>query len=107
MMTQQEISKKRFENALQFTEAYFLEEVNRFREACGDKRFWDKTDEQQDAMISGLSFCYLNIVNDDGSLPSKEQIDKWAFIFKQALDNYNRRKTMLVMLPLKKYLGIR
>lgn len=106
MMTQQEIAKSRFENALQFTEAYFIEEINRFREQCGLKTFWDKTEEQHEAMISGLSFCYLNITNDDGSQPSREQIDKWANIFDVAIQNYNRRKTFLVMLPIKKLMGI-
>ena len=89
-LTPQEIAKSRFENALQFTEAYFLEEINRFREACGTKTFWDKTEEQQDAMVSGLTFVYLNVVNPDGSQPNHEQIKKWGFIFQQALENFNR-----------------
>jgi len=106
MLTKEQINQSRFDNGLQFTEKYFLEEINRFRSECGLKTFWDKTEEQHEAMIKGLTFVYMNIVNEDGSQPSPEQIDKWGFIFNQALDNYNRRKTMLALLPLKRYLGL-
>lgn len=105
-MTPQEVSKSRFENGLQFTEAYFNEEITRFREACGTKQFWALPEEKQEAMISGLSFCYLNIVNEDGSQPNREQIEKWATIFDAAIQNYNQRKTFMLMLPLKRALGL-
>lgn len=89
-----------------FTEEYFNEEINRFRAACGSKDFWAKTETQQEAMIKGLSLCYLNIVNPDGSQPTHEQIEKWALIFDAALMNYNQRKTFMAMLPLKRALGM-
>lgn len=88
-----------------FTEKEFFEEINRFREACGTKTFWARTEEQQHAMISGLTFLYLNLGNDDGSLPDKEQMVKWGQIMSQALENYDRRKTTLALLPLKQLLG--
>jgi hypothetical protein len=94
------------DSALQFTEKYFFEEIERFREACGSKEFWAKTEEQQDNYIKGLAFCYLGIVNEDGSQPNQEQINHWAAVFNAAIRNYNERKTFIVMLPLKRYLGL-
>ncbi len=89
-----------------FTEKDFLEELSRFREACGSKDFWAKTEEKRDAMIGGLTFLYLNLGNDDGSLPDRDQIDKWGNWFADALENYNRRKTILDLMPLKRHLGL-
>jgi hypothetical protein len=82
-----------------FTEKDFLEELSRFREACGSKTFWARPEEQQAAMISGLAFLYLNLGNDDGSMPDQEQIDKWGGWMSDALFNYNQRKTILQLRP--------
>ena len=105
-MTPQEIAKSRFDNGLQFTEQYFMEEIHRFRKMLGEKSFWARPEEEQDRLISGLSFCYLNVVNDDGSQPDREKIEKLATVFDCTIREYNRRKTFLVMLPLKRALGL-
>jgi hypothetical protein len=89
-----------------FTEKEFQEEIHRFRQECGLKTFWAKTEEQRQAMISGLTFMYLNLVTDDGKLPGKDKIDLWGQWFSDALDNYNRRQAILTMLPLKRALGL-
>lgn len=89
-----------------FTEKEFQAELLEFRKHCGDKTFWAKTEEQREAMIGGLSFMYLNLVQDDGKLPTREQIDLWGQWFSDALDNYHRRQAMLTMLPLKRMLGL-
>lgn len=85
-----------------FTEKEFFEEIHRFRQHLGDKTFWAKTPEQRQAMIDGLSFMYLNVMNDDGSFPSREKIDQWGNIFNQTLSEYTRRDSMTLMLALKK-----
>lgn len=89
-----------------FTEKEFQAELTEFRKQCGDQRFWAKTEDQREAMIGGLTFMYLNLVNDDGSLPGREKIDLWGGWFSDALDNYHRRQAMLQMLPLKRILGL-
>lgn len=91
-----------------FTEKYFLEEIHRFRELLGQKSFWEQANSEEvaDRAIRGLSFVYLNLVNEDGTLPNQSQIDKWANIFDAAIGEYNRRKTYLLMLPLKRILGL-
>lgn len=89
-----------------FTEKELQNEIMEFRKQCGEKSFWARTEEQQQAMIDGLSFMYLNTVNDDGSLPKQDKIDLWGGWFRDALDNYHRRKAMLLMIPLKRALGL-
>lgn len=75
-----------------FTEKEFCEEVCRLREQMGDKRFWARPKEQREAYVSGLSFMYLNIDNEDGSKPTQEQLDKWAMIFDGTMVEYRRRE---------------
>ena len=84
-----------------FTEKYFFEEIRRFRDAFGNKEWWKKSEEQRDAWISGLSLVYLNINNEDGTNPTKEQINKWATIFQVTVEEYERRKLFMLMHALK------
>lgn len=78
-----------------FTEKQFHAEILEFRNLFGSKTWWEKTKAQRDACIGGLAFMYLNLVNEDGSLPAQEQIDKWAMTFDSTISEYNRRAIML------------
>lgn len=74
-----------------FTEKYYLEELGRFRQHFGDKKWWALPEETRDACISGLAMVYLNINNENGTPVTKEQIEKWANWLTQATAEYNRR----------------
>jgi len=78
-----------------FTEKYFYEEITRFRKMLGDKLWWEKSIEQRNACIRGLSLIYISAVNDDGSPLSKEQVEKLADHLTATLNEYNRRAFML------------
>lgn len=80
------------DNIHSFTEKYFHDEIVRLRQAWGTKDFWAMSDEKRQKMIDGLSFVYLNIVNEDGSTPTSEQIEQWAGIFQSTLTEYSRRE---------------
>jgi hypothetical protein len=80
-----------------FPESYFYEELGRFRETIGDSRFWEKDEEKREAFISGLTFVYLNTVPNDNSKITQTHIDTWGMHFRQALDEYNRRGTLIIM----------
>jgi len=82
-----------------FSESYFYEELNRFRQLLGDKTFWNKTEEQREACISGLTFVYLNTVPNDNSKASPELIQKWATQFDSAITEYARRGTYIMLYP--------
>lgn len=83
-------------NTTTFTEKYFFSEIVRLRQEWGQKGFWERTDEQRQAMIDGLAFLYLNIVNDDGSPPNQAQIEQWGNVFNSTLAEYARRETMMM-----------
>ena len=84
-----------------FTEKYFYEELGRFRQAMADKTWWARPEQDRDAWVSGLAFVYLQIQNDDGSNPTREQIDKWAMIFNATMREYNRRMFYMTVNPPK------
>jgi len=80
-----------------YTEKYFLEEVHRLREQFGRLDFWAKAKDVRDRFVSGLAYVYLDIRNDDGSLPDYEQIKKWAVVFDSTMIEYNRREHLMHM----------
>jgi hypothetical protein len=82
---------------MEFTEKYFLEELGRFRENFGNKHWWALPEEKRDACISGLTMVYLSIENEDKSPITCEQINKWAMWFSQAITEYTRRQTYIMM----------
>ena len=91
---------------MEFTEKYFFEEVVRLRQFMGQKSWWAKPEIERERCISGLSLVYLNIVNEDGSHPSHEQIEKWAAIFESTIIEYERRKTMIeITIPMRRLFG--
>ena len=79
-----------------FTEKEFLQQLSLFREETQKKSFWDLTDEQRDNFVKEINFSYLNIVNDDGSLPNQEQINKYAMWYQITMNDYSRREAYLV-----------
>jgi 3-deoxy-D-manno-octulosonic acid (KDO) 8-phosphate synthase len=79
-----------------FTEKEFYTEICRFREHLGNSEWWQKPQEIRDACVRGLSFVYFNVVNDDGSLPNKSQIDKWGAIFDATISEYSRRESFMI-----------
>jgi len=82
-----------------FTEKYFYEEVVRFREFMGNKLWWALPESKREACVSALAYVYLQIQNDDGSNPNRDQIEKWATVFGSVTAEYERRKTMLAVYP--------
>lgn len=80
-----------------FSESYFYEELNRFRQLFGDKNFWNRPEEQRERMIDGLTHVYLNTVPNDNSKASTEHIQKWATLFDSAMTEYARRGTKMIL----------
>jgi hypothetical protein len=78
-----------------FKESDFHTEIIRFRELMGSKEWWNKSLAQRDACIRGLSILYLNINNDNGSAPTQEQMNEWAFLLDATLTEYSKRAIML------------
>ncbi len=91
--TKEEFDKIQFvNNATQFTEKYFYSEICSLRQMWGTKSWWQKPEEHREACLKALGFVYCNIVNDDGSQPNSEQIQRWANIFDSTCQEYERRK---------------
>lgn len=62
---------------------YFREELQRFRDLCGSKSFWDGPQETRDQAFKGITVLYL-------ATPSLTQAEIDGYMI--ALDNYNRRE---------------
>lgn len=84
-----------------FTEKYFYEELGRFRQAMGNREWWMNPDNRE-ACVKGITFVYLNLVNEDGSLPSNEQITKWGSIFNATMSEYAQRESIMLLRGLAK-----
>ncbi len=82
-----------------FTEKYFYEEVVRFREFMGNKKWWLLPEEKREACINALAYVYLQIQNDDGSNPDHKQIEKWASVYGLLIAEYEHRKTLMILYP--------
>ena len=78
-----------------FTKQEFYDEICRFRALFGSKEWWNKPLEVRDACVRGLSHMYFNIMNEDGTLPTQEEIEKYALVFDATMVEYYRRATML------------
>lgn len=74
-----------------FTKKEFYTEICRFREMFGNKEWWNKPLEIREQCVRGLSHMYLNVVNDDGSFPSNEQLKEYANVFQNTLNEYHHR----------------
>jgi len=61
---------------------YFREELGRFRDLCGDKRFWNSSGEKRDAAFKGITVLYL-------STPGLTDADVLGY--RMAMENYSRR----------------
>jgi hypothetical protein len=79
-----------------FTEAHFFAEINRLRALMGDRTFWNRPPEHRQTCLDGIGFVYLNLVKDDGSDPTSEQIDNWARIYQSTVDEYHNRETIIL-----------
>lgn len=86
----------------EFTEEYFLEEIRRMRENFGNPKWWALPEEKRERCFDGLTVCYLNITNADGSKPTSAQIEFWANTLDSTCTEYERRKLMTTMLALRK-----
>jgi len=86
-----------------FTKEEFLEQVGHFRGLMTSKSFMESEEEKKDVAVKALAFAYLS---PDPKM-TKEDTETCKSIFSMTMDEYNRRCTMLVMLPLKKFLGIK
>ena len=82
---------------MEFTEKYFMEELGRFRANFTNKTWMALPEEKRDAAIRGLSLVYLNVMNEDGTPPSYEQIKKWGMWFDQAITEYSRRQAYILL----------
>jgi hypothetical protein len=82
-----------------FTEENFFDEIRQFRAKMGTKEWWAGPDAQREAWIRSLTIVYLNIKNVDGSKPTQQNINLWANILESTLTEYQRRKTMIALLP--------
>lgn len=85
-----------------FTEKYFDEELSRFRELCGQKTFWQGSEDMREACINGLGIVYLNCYPEDGTDPTKDFIERQAYKLHMAFMNYNQRASMILRFPSKK-----
>jgi hypothetical protein len=84
-----------------FTEEYFFQECFRARESFGDARWWDLPEEKRESYFKGLNYAYLNIQNEDGSIPTEEQIQRWADVFQNVHVEYEKRKLALLLKPFR------
>lgn len=83
-----------------FSVEYFNKELNAFRELLGQKTFWDKTDEEKDGAIKGLTFVYFNT---ECKTPKEE--DQIQASFTAAIESYNSRSVYMFSLMLKKVIA--
>ena len=85
--------------SITFTEKYFYQEVCRFREFMGKKSWWVLPEEKREACIKALAYIYLQIQNDDGSNPDREQINKWAVVYGSVAAEYEQRNVYMILYP--------
>lgn len=74
-------------NANDISPTYFREELQRFRDLCGSRPFWDGPQEVRDAAFKGITVLYLATKD-----LTQAEIDGYRL----ALENYNRRESYLI-----------
>lgn len=82
---------------VEFTIDYFNSQVCEFRQLFGQKDFWNKPEEHRELAVKALSYVYFNTKT---TTPEDEVYLKSTF--KNTMDEYNHRGTMIFMLNLKK-----
>jgi hypothetical protein len=74
-------------NAKEISPTYFCEELQRFRDLCGNRSFWDGPQEVRDAAFKGITVLYLSTV---------ELTDAEIDGYRWALEDYNKREGYLM-----------
>lgn len=81
---------------MKITLKYFFSEICNFRKLMGDLTFWEKTKEQRQKAIDGLTYVYLNLTQDDGKALSSSDIEMAANILDSTLTEYTQREGMIL-----------
>jgi hypothetical protein len=71
-----------------YTEEYFKEEVRRYFEMCGDKKFWALPEEQRKKAFDGIGHIYL-------FLDENADIESCVSLLDATSANYEYRKKYL------------
>lgn len=83
--------------AVEYTLEYFNSEVCAFRKLFGQKDFWEKPEEHRELAVKALAFVYFNVKVKDA-----DEDERLKSIFKNTMDEYTRRGTMILTMLLRK-----
>jgi len=75
---------------------YFRQEVCAFRKLMGEKTFWAMTADRREAAQKAIGIIYVSLSNLDNSTLSEEDNERAIAIYQSAMDEYNRRETLLL-----------
>lgn len=81
----------------EYTLEYFNGQVCEFRKLFGQKDFWSKPETHRDLAVKALTFVYLNV-----KTKSADETEQLKSVFKNTMDEYTRRGTMILMTMINK-----
>ncbi len=87
-----------------FKKSYFEEEISRFMELIGSKKFWNEFDSfQRLQSIRGISYVAMNCCGENLEDLSQKEKEEVTEILTIAIDEYHRRESLLLFGSLPNY----